>query len=58
MANWKVIADRLYLPLKSSPCRCCYRWAKGDTQRTHKCSRCVALELYDSVVEVEPAVVP
>lgn len=51
--DWRVIAELLYLPLKSSPCRCTHHWDKGILTRTKHCSRCVALEAYDAAGRME-----
>lgn len=56
MADWQTLCAQLYVPLKSSPCRCCQRFRKptadnlSDTEVTHRCSRCIALAAYEAVV--------
>jgi|HubBroStandDraft_1064217.scaffolds.fasta_scaffold200548_3 hypothetical protein len=47
---------RLYVALKSMPCRCTRRWKKPtqnddkEYEIIHKCSRCIALESYDAEI--------
>jgi hypothetical protein len=66
MADWRRIAARLALALKSMPCRCEYArntrgvptWTLpgdgGPHERTltKECSRCVALKMYNGAEEV------
>jgi hypothetical protein len=54
MTDWRALADQLYFPLKSSPCRCSHKWEKGVITRVNHCSRCVALLAYEAAVEVSP----
>lgn len=63
MAQWRVIADRLYASLKSMPCRCQYErnsagvplWTGVPIERrlVHHCSKCKAMDMYEAAIEVE-----
>jgi hypothetical protein len=52
MPNWRAISERLYTPLKSSPCRCQMRWEKAELTVVVECSRCQAIALFESLREV------
>jgi hypothetical protein len=65
VADWRRIAARLALALKSMPCRCEYArnargvptWSGGNQSPlertlTKECSRCVALKMYNGAEEV------
>jgi hypothetical protein len=55
MADWQLIASRLYASLKAMPCRCArgvWDRVKGEYPVTKRCSRCVAVELYEQAAGV------
>jgi hypothetical protein len=50
MADWQLIASRLYASLKAMPRRCArgvWDKTKEEYPVTKRCSRCIALELYE-----------
>jgi hypothetical protein len=55
MADWQLIASRLYASLKAMPCRCTrggWDRIKGEYPITKRCSRCIAIELYEQAAGI------